>query len=128
MDCCCLLPLPAPQPAVDNRSELERAFKPVIRQQAAAVHEGGRIRTLRRPRSEDGKRSFRVSVGGDGTLISPCWTFPDGRDSIRGNLSDHIADQLPTFCLFSSVETACRVVSRRDDRPQTLATKRFTRR
>lgn len=31
------------QPAVDNRSELERAFKLVIRRRAAAVHEGGRI-------------------------------------------------------------------------------------
>ena len=43
MDCCNPLQLSAPQPAVDNHSKLERAFSLVIRQQAAAVHEAGRI-------------------------------------------------------------------------------------
>jgi hypothetical protein len=93
LDCCSLLQLSAPQPAVDNRSELERAFNLVIRQQAAAVHQAG------------------------GTFNSPCWTFPDGRDSIRSNPSGHIPYRRLTVCLFCSVETACRGVSRRNDRP-----------
>jgi hypothetical protein len=35
LDCCNRLPLSAPQPAVDNRFELERAFKLTVWQQAA---------------------------------------------------------------------------------------------
>ena len=108
LDCCSPLQLSAPQPAVEQTAGSPTPATPAVWQQAACTKAAAGCRSPR-------VWPFRVVVGSDGALISLCWTFPDGRDSIRSNLSGHIAGRLPTGCLFCSVETAYCVVSRRDD-------------